>query len=64
MNDAIVTFNASRTTRAEKVIAHLRQRIDKAREMGGDVQFILDIKLTNGNPVNVCFDMKERLDLS
>lgn len=51
-------------TRTERLIAHLKEQLDRAAEMGGNVQVLMDVKVANGNLVGeACFDLKHRFDL-
>ena len=51
-------------TRAQRLFAHIEAEIAKAAEMGGDVQVLVDFKVSNGRLVGAaCIDLKHRFDL-
>lgn len=50
--------------RTDRLVAHLKEQLEAAAAMGGNVQLIIDVKVSNGSIVGeACFDLKHRIDL-
>ena len=50
--------------RVERLFDHLREQIEVAARMGGNVQLLLDVKLCEGKLVGeAVVDLKHRFDL-
>lgn len=51
-------------TREERLFAHLMEQMEAAKEQGGDWQFLVDFKFSNGRLVGeAVVDVKHRFDL-
>ena len=50
--------------RLQRLFDHIREQVDAAERMGGDVQLLLDVKLCDGRLVGeATVDLKHRFDL-
>lgn len=51
-------------TREDKLFEHLKQQFELARQMGGNVQLLVDVKICEGRLVGeAVVDLKHRFDL-
>lgn len=59
-----MTTEAPVHPRIERLFAHLKEQIEVAERMGGNVQLLLDVKLCDGRLVGeAVVDLKHRFDL-
>ncbi len=59
-----MTTEAPAKPREQRLFDHLLEQIEAAKEMGGDVQVLVDFKVSNGRLVGAAnVDLKHRFDL-
>ncbi len=62
--EAPAILNPKWEKRIYGLMQHLLEQLELAAEMGGNVQVLMDVKVTNGNLVGeACFDLKHRFDV-